>query len=38
LIKRARKNKYSYKEIKELNPRILWNSLPKWKREIIINK
>jgi hypothetical protein len=23
LIKRARKNKYSYKEIKELNPRIL---------------
>ena len=38
LIKRARKNKYSYKEIKELNPRILWNSLPKWKREIVVNK
>lgn len=38
LIKRARKNKHSYKEIKELNPRILWNSLPKWKREIVVNK
>lgn len=38
LVKRARKNKYSYKEIKELNPRILWNSLPKWKREIVVNK
>ena len=38
LIKRARKNKYSYKEIKELNPRILWNSLPKWKREILISR
>ena len=37
LIKRARKNKYSYKEIKELNPRILWNSLPKWKREILVS-
>jgi len=37
LIKRAKKNKYSYKEIKELNPRILWNSLPKWKREILVN-
>lgn len=37
LVKRAKKNKYSYKEIKELNPRILWNSLPKWKREIVIN-
>lgn len=37
LVKRARKNKYSYKEIKELNPRILWNSLPKWKREILVN-
>ncbi|MBQ2600340.1 hypothetical protein II582_03040 [bacterium] len=23
LVKRAKKNKYSYKEIKELNPRIL---------------
>lgn len=38
LVKRAKKNKYSYKEIKELNPRILWNSLPKWKREILVNK
>ena len=37
LVKRAKKNKYSYKEIKELNPRILWNSLPKWKREILVN-
>ena len=38
LVKRAKKNKYSYKEIKELNPRILWNSLPKWKREITISR
>ena len=37
LVKRAKKNKCSYKEIKELNPRILWNSLPKWKREILVN-
>lgn len=37
LVKRAKKNKYSYKEIKELNPRILGNSLPKWKREILVN-
>lgn len=37
LVKRAKKNKYSYKEIKELNPRIFWNSLPKWKREILVN-
>lgn len=37
LVKRAKKNKYSYKEIKELNPRILWNSLPKWKREILVS-
>lgn len=37
LIKWARKNKQSYKEIKELNPRILGNSLPKWKREIVIS-
>ena len=36
LVKRAKKNKYSYKEIKELNPRILGNSLPKWKREILV--
>lgn len=38
LVKRAKKNKYSYKDIKELNPRILGNSLPKWKREILVNK
>lgn len=38
LVKRAKKNKYSYKEIKELNPRILWNSLPKWKREILVSR
>ncbi len=37
LIKWCRKNKYSYKEIKQLNPRILWNSLPKWKREIVVS-
>lgn len=38
LVKRAKKNKYSYKDIKELNPWILWNSLPKWKREILISR
>lgn len=38
LVKWAKKNKYSYKDIKELNPWILWNSLPKWKREILVNK
>lgn len=38
LVKRAKKNKYSYKEIKELNPRILGNSLPKWKREILVSR
>ena len=37
LVKWAKKNKYSYKDIKELNPWILWNSLPKWKREILVN-
>jgi len=37
LVRRSKKNKYSYKKIKELNPRILWNSLPKWKREILVN-
>ena len=31
------KNWYEYNQIRQLNPRILWNSLPKWKREIIIN-
>lgn len=36
LIRRAQKNKHSYKEIRELNPRILWNTLPKWNREIVI--
>lgn len=38
LVKRAKKNRYSFKEIKELNPRILWNSLPKWKREILVSR
>ena len=37
LSKWCRKNKYSYKEIRELNPWILWNSLPKWKWEILVN-
>lgn len=36
LQKWTQKNKYSYKEIRELNPRILWNSLPKWKRELVV--
>lgn len=31
------KNWYEYNQIRQLNPRILWNSLPKWKREIVIN-
>lgn len=34
LIKRANKNDYTYKEIKQLNPWILWDALPKWDREI----
>ena len=34
LIKRAKKNDYTYKEIKQLNPWILWDSLPRWDREI----
>ena len=38
LQKRADKNNYSYKEIRELNPWILWNSLPKWKRELQVQK
>lgn len=38
LQKWAEKNHYSYKNIRELNPRILWNSLPRWKREILVNK
>lgn len=38
LQKRADKNWSSYKEIRELNPRILWNSIPKWKWEIIVKK
>lgn len=38
LQKWAQKNGYSFKEVKELNPWILWNSLPKWKREILVNK
>jgi len=36
LVKRAKKAKYNFKIIKELNPWILQNSLPKWKREIIV--
>jgi hypothetical protein len=31
LVERAEEEWYSYKEIKKLNPWILWNSLPKWK-------
>lgn len=30
------KNWYEYNQIRQLNPRILWNSLPKGKREVII--
>jgi hypothetical protein len=30
------KNWYEYNEIRQLNPRILWNSLPKGKREVVI--
>lgn len=36
LIKRAQKNDYTYKEIKQLNPWILQDSLPKWDREITV--
>lgn len=38
LIKRANKNGYNFKEIKELNPWILDNNLPKGKREIEVLK
>jgi len=38
LIKRANKQWYTFKEIKELNPWILWDSLPKGKREIQVYK
>lgn len=31
------KNWYEYNQIRQLNPRILWNSLPKGKREITTN-
>ena len=34
LIKRANKEWYTFKEIKELNPWILWDSLPKGKWEL----
>ena len=34
LVKRAKKEWYTFKEIKELNPWILWDVLPKWKWEI----
>ncbi len=36
LIKWAKKAKYDYKTIKTLNPWILQNSLPKWKREVVV--
>ena len=36
LVKRSKKSGYDFKLIKELNPWILWNSLPKWKREITV--
>jgi hypothetical protein len=38
LIKRAKKEWYSYKEIKKLNPWILWNVLPKGRWEIEVYK
>ena len=38
LIKWANKEWYTFKEIKELNPRILGSSLPKWKWEIMVYK
>lgn len=38
LIKRAKKKWYSYKEIKKLNPWILWNSLPKVKLDVEVYK
>lgn len=31
------KNWYDYNQMRQLNPRILWNSLPKWKREVVVN-
>ena len=36
LVRRAKKAKFDYKFIRELNPWILQNSLPKWKREITV--
>ena len=38
ILKWAEKAGYSFKSIKELNPWILWNSLPKWKREITVER
>jgi hypothetical protein len=38
LIKWANKEWHTFKEIKELNPRILGSSLPKWKWEIVVIK
>lgn len=38
LMKWCDKNWYQYKTIMELNPWILWNTLPKWKRELIVPK
>jgi hypothetical protein len=38
LVKRSKKAWYNFKSIKELNPWILGNSIPKWKREIIIKR
>lgn len=38
LIKRSQKEWYSYKTIKKLNPRILWNSISKGRREVKVPK
>jgi len=38
IIKWANKEWHTFKEIKELNPRILGSSLPKWKWEIVVIK
>lgn len=38
ILKWSNKAGYDFKSIKESNPWILWNSLPKWKREIIVER
>jgi hypothetical protein len=38
LMKWCDKNWYQYKTIMEQNPWILWNLLPKWKRELVVPK